>query len=36
MNGYGEMYYENGQVAYKGSWKNDHFCGSGKVYNDRP
>lgn len=33
MEGYGKLYYENGTIAYEGSWKNDEFNGKGRVYN---
>ncbi len=36
MHGIGKLFYENGQLAYEGSWKEDEFDGFGKVYNDNP
>ena len=36
MEGYGQLYYANGSLAYEGFWKNGQFSGEGKVYNDIP
>ena len=36
MDGYGKLFYENGQLAYEGYWFQDEFHGRGKVYNDLP
>ncbi len=36
MQGYGRLYYANGQLAYQGDWFQDEFHGQGKVYNDNP
>jgi hypothetical protein len=34
MNGYGKLYYQNGDLAYEGYWKNNLFHGRGKVFNE--
>ena len=36
MNGYGKLHYENGHIAYEGSWQDDEFYGFGRVFNDQP
>jgi hypothetical protein len=36
MHGQGKLYYDNNQVAYEGSWKDDEFSGEGRVFNDHP
>jgi hypothetical protein len=36
MEGYGQLYYSNGNLAYEGFWRNDKFNGEGKFYNDCP
>lgn len=36
MDGIGKLYYENGALAYEGSWSQDQFNGLGRVYNDSP
>lgn len=36
MDGYGKLYYKNGNIAYEGHWKENLFNGEGKVYNDIP
>ncbi len=30
------MYYSNGQLAYKGLWKEGSFNGKGHIFNDTP
>lgn len=36
MYGYGALYYQSGKLAYEGEWIDDHFQGSGKLYNENP
>ena len=36
MQGYGELYYANGALAYKGLWLEGCFSGNGKIFNDKP
>ncbi len=36
MDGYGTLYYPEGNIAYQGNWKNDEFSGNGTIYNDNP
>ena len=36
MNGFGKLYYPNGQIAYEGHWHNSAFHGTGKLYNEDP
>jgi hypothetical protein len=36
MEGYGKLYYTNGNIAYEGHWKNGCFSGTGKLHNDTP
>lgn len=36
MDGYGTLYYPEGNIAYQGYWKNDEFSGNGTIYNDNP
>lgn len=36
MDGYAKLYYQNGEIAYEGYWKDDQFHGRGKVFNDSP
>ena len=30
--GSGKLYDDNGDLVYDGVWKNDYFCGKGKLY----
>ncbi|MBR4805176.1 MAG: hypothetical protein IK042_01580, partial [Bacteroidales bacterium] len=32
FDGYGILYYENGNKEYEGKWKNDLSCGEGTTY----
>lgn len=34
MNGFGILYYGNGNKAYEGNWQDDNFHGKGILYND--
>ncbi len=34
MSGFAKLFYQNGQLAYEGHWKDDMFHGKGKVFND--
>lgn len=34
MNGFGKLYYQNGEIAYEGYWRDDQFHGRGKVFNN--
>lgn len=36
MSGFGKLYYQNGDLAYEGFWRDDLFHGKGKVFNDNP
>lgn len=36
MDGFGKLYYPNGQIAYEGHWHNSSFQGTGKLYNEDP
>jgi hypothetical protein len=36
MDGFAKLYYQNGEIAYEGYWKDDQFHGRGKVFNDNP
>lgn len=36
MQGFGVLYYSNGNKAYEGEWQGDEFHGRGVVYNDHP
>lgn len=36
MQGYGELYYANGALAYKGLWLEGCFSGNGQIFNDKP
>jgi hypothetical protein len=33
MCGRGKLYYQSGNIAYDGEWKNDQFAGFGVLYN---
>lgn len=33
MDGYGSLYYQSGELAYQGMWKQDQFQGKGRLYN---
>lgn len=34
MNGFGKLYYENGEIAYEGYWRDGRFSGRGKMFNN--
>jgi hypothetical protein len=34
MDGYGSLYYQSGQLAYKGMWQDDQFQGKGRLCNE--
>jgi hypothetical protein len=36
MSGFAKLYYQNGDIAYEGSWLDDQFHGKGKIFNDNP
>ena len=36
MQGYGELYYASGALAYKGLWLEGCFNGNGHIFNDKP
>ncbi len=36
MEGYGELYYAGGSLAYKGLWREGCFSGNGVIFNDKP
>jgi hypothetical protein len=36
MDGRGKLFYPNKKLAYEGEWKNNTFCGKGKVFNEEP
>lgn len=36
MCGFGQLFYQNGSLAYKGFWDKGMFNGEGTVYNDAP
>jgi len=36
MDGYGELFYGNGTLAYKGLWIEGCFSGKGQIFNDKP
>lgn len=36
MTGFAKLYYQNGDIAYEGYWRDDMFNGTGKLWNDSP
>jgi len=36
MDGFGKLYYPNGQIAYEGHWHHSTFQNNGKLYNVEP
>ena len=34
MNGFGRLYYQSGNIAYEGNWKDGYFNGYGLVNNE--
>lgn len=36
MEGYGQLYYASGALAYKGLWFDGCFSGNGQIFNDKP
>lgn len=34
MTGYGKLYYQSGNIAYEGYWKDDQFSGKGALFNE--
>ncbi len=36
MDGFGSLYYQSGQLAYQGMWREDQFQGKGKLFNETP